>query len=104
MSDFEPTTTIPGTAADGNGANVVDFPKERYPRRGLLRRRRPPKRFRVRKLRVLLVLFGLGVLALVSTVFGMLMAVASELPQLEAPHQQNSVIEDVHHHYIGTLT
>jgi penicillin-binding protein 1A len=82
----------------------VDFPKERYPRRGLLRRRRPPKRFRIRKLRMLLVLFGLGVLALVSTVFGMLMAVASELPQLEAPHQQNSVIEDVHHHYIGTLT
>ena len=83
MSDFDPTTTIPGTTGangngNGNGTNVVDFPKEGYPRRGLLRRRRPPRRFKVRKLRVLLVLFGLGVLALVSTVFGMLMAVASE--------------------------
>src|SRR3954451_5486939 len=109
MSDFDPpTTTIPGAAGtngSGNGnGNVVDFPKERYPRRGLLRRRRPPRRFRIRRVRVMLVLFGLGALALVSTVFGMLMAVASELPQLEAPHQQNSVIVDVHGHYIGTLT
>src|SRR4051812_7789230 len=110
MSDSEPpTTTIPGTAGgDGNGngtgATVVPFPKEKYPRRGLLRRRRPPKRFRVRKLRVVLVLFALSVLALVSTVFGMLMAVASELPTIEQPKQQNSQILDIHGHEIGTLT
>src|SRR4051794_16450401 len=106
MSDFERTTTIPGTAANGNGkgADVLEFPKEKYPRRGLLRRRRPPKRFRVRKLRLLLVLFALCVLALVSTVFGMLMAVASELPRIEQPKQENSQILDVHGHYIGTLT
>src|SRR3954453_11077392 len=107
MSDEDPTTTIPARTranGNGNGARVVPFPQQQYPRRGLLRRRRPPKRFRIRKLRVMLVLFGLGVLALVSPVFGMLMAVASELPQLEAPHQQNSVIVDVHGHPIGTLT
>src|SRR5918997_1051998 len=44
-----------------------------------------PKRPRpkLKKLRVTLVGFGLAVLALVSTVFGMLMAVASDLPSLE---------------------
>src|SRR3954471_3676793 len=113
MSDDDPTTTAPArTGADeagngngnANGARVVPFPQQRYPRRGLLRRRRPPKGFRVRKLRVALVLLGLGILALVSTVFGMLMAVASELPPLEAPPQQNSVILDIHDHPIGTLT
>jgi penicillin-binding protein 1A len=41
---------------------------------------RKPK---VKKLRLLLILVGLSGLALVSTVFGMMMAVASDLPQLE---------------------
>ena len=41
---------------------------------------RKPK---VKKLRLLLILTGLSLLALVSTVFGMMMAVASDLPQLE---------------------
>ncbi len=109
MSDDDPTTTIPARTGadgngDGNGARVVPFPKQQYPRRGLLRRRRPPKRVRIRKLRVIMLLLGLGVLALVSTVFGMLMAVASELPPLEAPLQQNSEIVDIHGHPIGTLT
>ena len=44
------------------------------------RRRAKPK---LKKLRLALVLLGLGVLALISTVFGMLMAVASDLPALE---------------------
>ena len=45
----------------------------------------PPKRARpkVKKLRLAFLLLGLGVLALISTVFGMLMAVASDLPALE---------------------
>ncbi len=43
---------------------------------------RPP-RPRVRKLRLLLILIGFGALAAVSTIFGMMMAVASDLPQLE---------------------
>jgi penicillin-binding protein 1A len=58
---------------------------------------RPPKP-RVRKLRLFLILTGLGALALVSTVFGMMMAVASDLPQLENnaqyTHEANSYMYD----------
>jgi penicillin-binding protein 1A len=39
---------------------------------------------KVRKLRLLLIVTGMLVLALISTVFGMMMAVASDLPQLES--------------------
>ena len=45
--------------------------------------RRPRHKPKLKKLRLLLVLVGLGVLAVISTVFGMLMAVASDLPSLE---------------------
>ncbi|HEU0024086.1 MAG TPA: transglycosylase domain-containing protein, partial [Thermoleophilaceae bacterium] len=55
----------------------------------------PPKP-RLKKLRLALLLLGLSVLALISTVFGMLMAVASDLPALEnkAEYQaaENSVL------------
>lgn len=51
---------------------------------------------RIRKLRMLLVLVGLGLLALVSWVFGVMMAVAQDLPDLEARAQydaaENSVV------------
>ncbi|MDP9134805.1 MAG: transglycosylase domain-containing protein, partial [Actinomycetota bacterium] len=43
----------------------------------------PAGKPKVKKLRLLLILSGLATLALVSTVFGMMMAVASDLPQLE---------------------
>jgi penicillin-binding protein 1A len=43
----------------------------------------PASKPKVKKLRLLLILAGLAVLAVVSTVFGMMMAVASDLPQLE---------------------
>jgi penicillin-binding protein 1A len=59
---------------------------------------------RIRKLRVFALLLGLGVLAAVSTVFGMMMAVASDLPRLEEPATQNSVIYDFHNRKIGVLT
>ena len=42
-----------------------------------------PPRPKVKKLRLAFILFGLACLAVVSTVFGMLMAVASDLPSLE---------------------
>jgi penicillin-binding protein 1A len=51
--------------------------------------RRKPK---VKKLRLALVLLGLGALALISTLFGMMMAVANELPQLEAKAQLRSAV------------
>ncbi|HSO99593.1 MAG TPA: transglycosylase domain-containing protein, partial [Solirubrobacteraceae bacterium] len=72
-----------------------------------LRRRRPPRapKPRLRKLRLIPVLIGLGALAFVSTVFGMMMAVASDLPQLEnkAQYQReaNSFLYDDHWHPIG---
>ena len=45
----------------------------------------PGVSLRIRKLRVIALLAGLGLLAAVSTVFGMMMAVASDLPELEEP-------------------
>ncbi len=42
-----------------------------------------PQRPKLKRLRLALILVGLGVLALVSTVFGMLTAVSSDLPALE---------------------
>jgi penicillin-binding protein 1A len=65
----------------------------------------PPKvPVRIRKLRVLALLAGLGLLAIVSTVFGMMMAVASDLPALEEPASQNSVIVDRRGERLGLLT
>ena len=56
---------------------------------------RPPKP-KLKKLRLALVVLGLSVLALISTVFGMLMAVASDLPSLDSKSQfaaaENSVL------------
>jgi len=43
----------------------------------------PPARPKVKRLRLTLIVAGLLLLGLVSTVFGMMMAVASDLPQLE---------------------
>ena len=83
----------PGGDGNGNGATVLHMP--------LRRRRRdtgddepPRRRVRIRKLRVFALLFGLFCLAAVSTVFGMMMAVASDLPQLEDPLRGNSVLLD----------
>jgi penicillin-binding protein 1A len=72
------------------------------PRRGLRQRVRRgrdgrPPRPKVRKLRLLLILIGLGALALVSTVFGMMMAVASDIPQLENYQQYK---RDLHNSFL----
>src|ERR671933_1279609 len=47
---------------------------------------------RVKKLRLALVLAGLGALALISTIFGMMMAVGHELPKLEAHAQLRAAV------------
>src|SRR5918997_3095615 len=56
----------------------------------------PPRKPKLKKLRLALVVVGLSVLALISTVFGMLMAVASDLPSLDNQAQfeaaQNSAL------------
>jgi penicillin-binding protein 1A len=63
-----------------------------------------PKRVKIRKLRVFGVLLGLGVLAVISTIFGMLMAVTSDLPSLEEPAGRNSVLQDRNGEPLGLLT
>ena len=64
----------------------------------------PSVSLRIRKLRVFALLAGLGLLAIVSTVFGMMMAVASDLPELEEPSATNSVIVDRRGEQLGRLT
>ncbi|HEY2435914.1 MAG TPA: biosynthetic peptidoglycan transglycosylase, partial [Solirubrobacteraceae bacterium] len=65
---------------------------------------RPP-RPKLRKLRILAVFLGLGTLAFISTIFGMMMAVASDVPQLENrqqyKHAANSFLYDDHWRPIG---
>jgi penicillin-binding protein 1A len=60
------------------------------------------------KLRLGLTLSGLLALALVSTVFGMMMAVAQDLPDLESQNEfrqaRNSVLLDVHKKRLAVLT
>ena len=79
-------------------------PRSRWAKRRARRRNRPPKP-RLRKLRLLLILVGLGTLAFVSTVFGMMMAVASDIPQIENRQQYNneanSYLYDDHWRPIG---
>ena len=121
----------PGSANGSNGApprllRAVPAPPADAPRRAGSRSRRrnggppplppgparvwngdggPPRRqVRIRKLRVVAILLGLGVLAVVSTVFGMMMAVASDLPQLEDPPVRNSVLVDRNGRRLGLLT
>src|SRR5215203_2993704 len=66
------------------------------------------RRPKLRKLRIALVFFGLSILAFVSWIFGIMMAVASDLPQLEDRAQfanaQNSVVLDINGEKIATLT
>jgi len=71
------------------------------------RRPRNPKPGRVKKLRLAVIVVGLGALAMVSTFFGMMMAVSSDLPQLETKEQyaqaQNSEVFDSQGRKMGTL-
>src|SRR4029079_16178808 len=69
----------------------------------------PPKQKpRLKKLRVLFVLLGLGVLAVVSMIFGMMAAVSQDLPAVydfaEYKASKNSEVYDANGEAIGTLT
>ena len=63
---------------------------------------------RLRKLRFALVLLGLVALAFVSWIFGIMMAVAQDLPSLESREQykrsENSVVYDINGEKVATLT
>jgi len=83
-------------------------PRARLPRLRL-RRHRKPGQPRIKKLRVFAIFGGLALLAFVSTIFGMMMAVASDLPQLENREQyrtskNNSMLLDYRGRKLGILT
>ncbi len=63
---------------------------------------------RLKKLRLLLIVAGLSLIALLSTAFGMMMAVAADLPDIEnrAEFQRarNSVLYDRNGQFLGELT
>ena len=63
---------------------------------------------RLKKLRFALVVLGLALLAFVSWIFGIMMAVAQDLPSLENreqyQHSENSVVWDAYGNKLATLT
>jgi penicillin-binding protein 1A len=67
-----------------------------------------PRRPRLRKLRFALVFLGLSLLAVVSWIFGIMMAVAQDLPDLENRAQylraENSIVYDATGEKLATLT
>jgi penicillin-binding protein 1A len=102
--------TGPEPQAEGGGRGVVSIPRRRLlpkpptpPDDG-----DPPTRPKLRKLRIALVLLGLAALAFVSWIFGIMMAVAQDIPSLETRQQyaraQNSVVYDVNGERVATLT
>jgi penicillin-binding protein 1A len=103
-----PTTVQGPTGANGDGANGGGPPRpvDLAPR--------PPsspppsRRPKLRKLRMAFVFMGLSLLAFVSWIFGIMMAVASDLPQLENRAQfanaQNSIVYDINGEKLATLT
>jgi len=82
-------------------------PPPRLPRRISSRRPRRPKPGKIKWLRLVVLLAGLGLLAIVSTFFGMMMAITRDLPQLENKKEfaeaKNSVVLDDQGNRIGTL-
>src|SRR5215207_9552809 len=94
---FEPA--VPPQQENGNGnAPVVPLARAAEPPD------EPRPRVRIRKLRVIGVLLGLSILAVISTIFGMMMAVTSDLPALEEPAGKNSVLTDRNGEPLGMLT
>ncbi|MEX2106148.1 MAG: transglycosylase domain-containing protein [Solirubrobacterales bacterium] len=83
-----------------NGAGDVPPPPPGSPTKS--------KKPRLKKLRVLFVLLGLGILAVVSMVFGMMAAVSQDLPAIydfaQYKASKNSEVFDANGEPIGTLT
>ncbi len=82
-------------------------PPPRLPRRISARRPRKPKPGRIKKLRLAVLVVGLGSLGLVAFFFGMMMAITQDLPQLENKKEfaeaKNSEVVDDQGNKIGTL-
>src|ERR671919_1486805 len=90
--------------ANGNQRRRPRLPKPPSPVRTTNGNGRP----KLRKLRLALVLLGLSLLAVVSWIFGIMMAVAQDLPSLENRSQyqraENSVVTDIDGERLATLT
>jgi penicillin-binding protein 1A len=88
---------------DENGNRVPP----QLPRRISSRRPRKPQPGRVKKLRLAIIAVGLGALALISSIFGMMMALAQDLPDLTAKEQyaasQNTKVYDHRGRQLGSL-
>jgi len=82
-------------------------PPPRLPKRLGSGRPRKPEPGRIKKLRLAVIAIGVAALAMVSMVFGMMMAVAGDLPQLENEAQykaaKNSEVFDAEGRKVGTL-
>jgi penicillin-binding protein 1A len=98
---------VPARISQPRPAGAGKPPPPRLPRRISARRPRKPKPGRIKKLRLLILVLGLGLLAIVSTFFGMMMAITRDLPQLENKKEfaeaKNSVVVDDQGNKIGTL-
>jgi len=113
--DGTPAVPPRDAPSNGDGAEVVHHPAFGFDRDGLVFESEtssagpelPPTRVRIKKLRVFGVLLGLGVLAVISFAFGMVMAVTSDLPSLEQPafsSSSNSELVDRNGRSLGLLT
>jgi penicillin-binding protein 1A len=98
---------VPARIPQPRPAGAGKPPPPRLPRRISARRPRKPQPGRIKKLRLGLLVLGLGVLALVATFFGMMMSITRDLPQLENKKEfaeaKNSIVLDDQGNKIGTL-
>ena len=100
-----------GSLAPGEveGAGPSNTGSKRSPRHKTPTKRAPRKAKpgRLKPLRVVIVAGGIGLLAIVSILFGMMMAISKKLPELENKRQyataQNTQIYDVRGRPLGTL-
>src|SRR3954453_6049722 len=98
---------VPARISQPRPAGAGKPPPPRLPRRISARRPRKPVPGRIKKLRLLIGIVGLGALGVVSLFFGMMMAITQDLPQLEAKKEfaeaKNSKVVDDQGNTIGTL-
>jgi penicillin-binding protein 1A len=98
---------VPARIPQPRPAGAGKPPPPRLPRRISARRPRKPKPGRIKWLRLLLLLAGIGMLGVVSFFFGMMMSITQDLPQLEAKKEfaeaKNSQVVDDQGNTIGTL-
>jgi penicillin-binding protein 1A len=98
---------VPARIPQPRPAGAGKPPPPRLPRRISARRPRKPVPGRIKKLRLALLVLGLGMLGIVSFFFGIMMSITQDLPQLEQKKEfaeaKNSVVIDDQGNEVGTL-